>query len=442
LSKGIDGFAAWQWVRSNNGIGVYDHGFRVKPYGLEDDDWLMLDGDTAHSERNWRTQLMRDHFPMDAEAAREPGLNPMVSLPTNYQTVGAVFVKSASSDDSDEQELLIPSMDRQGYVANSAFMQLRSLVRFAVELIANFDKKIIREDKDRERDEMYAARRNEIDAVVKEIRSSASLNKEDKDRIVSHYQRIKADVEKLDDYDRSAREGLEVMSLLGVVAGFMTHEYQAALMNLESAASLIRSLAKEDKRFAEYAEKIDDSIKNFTGYIDYTKLFVSNLHMNSVKPYRVFPTVQHVISTFSKFQDERKIEVDLTGIGKALIAPLVPVAMYQGIIHNLYTNALKVLLNERTPNKVISIQAWNERNKHILQVLDNGPGIPPEIRNRIWDPLYTTTSSENNPLGSGMGLGLPLVKKVVEARKGSIALVEPPPGFSTCFRVELPLESE
>lgn len=441
LSKGIDGFAAWQWVRANNGVGVYDHGFRVKPYGLNNDDWLLLDADTAHNERNWRTKLMLDHFPMDAEVAREPSLNPMVGLPTNYQTVGAVFVNSVSSDESDDHELLIPSMDRQGYVTNSAFDQLQSLIRFTVELIAYSDKKIIREDADRERDEMYNARRNEIDAVVKEIKSSSSLTKEDKDRIVSHYQRIKADVEKLDDYDRSAREGLEVMSLLGVVAGFMTHEYQAALMNLESAASLIRSLAGKDKRFAEYATSIDDSIKNFTGYIDYTKMFVNNLHLSSVTPYKVLPTLRHVISTFSKFQDERKIVVDLSGIDKALFAPLVPVAMYQGIVHNLYTNALKVLLNERTPNKTISIQAWNEHNKHILQVLDNGPGIPPEVRNRIWDPLYTTTSSENNPLGSGMGLGLPLVKKVVEGRKGSITLVDPPPGFSTCFRVELPLES-
>lgn len=439
LNKGIDGFAAWHWVRANNGVGVYDRGFRVKPYGMKDDDWLFLDADTAHSERKWRTQLMTTHFPMDAEVAREPSLNPMVGLPTTYQTVGAVFVNSISSDDSNDK-LLIPSMDRQGYVANQAFDQLQTLIRFTVELIAHFDKKIIREDKDRERDEMYAARRNEIDAVVKEIRSSASLTKEDKDRITTHYQRIKADVEKLDDYDRSARESLEVMSLLGVVAGFMTHEYQAALMNLESAASLIKSLAGEDGRFAKYAESIDDSIKNFTGYIDYTKMFVSNLHLNSVKPYRVLPTLQHVISTFSKFQDERNIAVDLSGIDKGLIAPLVPVAMYQGIVHNLYTNALKVLLNERTPNKIICIQAWNERKKHVLQVLDNGPGIPPEVRNRIWDPLYTTTSSENNPLGSGMGLGLPLIKKVVEGRKGSIALVEPPPGFSTCFRVELPLE--
>ncbi|MDN4056471.1 HAMP domain-containing sensor histidine kinase [Massilia sp. YIM B02763] len=230
------------------------------------------------------------------------------------------------------------------------------------------------------------------------------------------------------------------MSLLDVVAGFMTHEFQAALMHLETAANKIRVLAKKDPSLNGEVDSIDSSIRYFTGYIDYTKLFVSCLHLTDVKPYKVFPTVMHVISTFNKFQVERDVEVDVSEIDKNLVAPIIPAAMYQGIIHNLYTNALKVLLSSSQIHKMISIQSWNEKGKNILQVLDNGPGIAPEVERRIWDPLYTTTSSGNNPLASGMGLGLPLVRKVVLARRGTIELVTPPEGFNTCFRVELPLE--
>ncbi|MNI87524.1 Sensor histidine kinase TmoS [compost metagenome] len=114
--------------------------------------------------------------------------------------------------------------------------------------------------------------------------------------------------------------------------------------------------------------------------------------------------------------------------------------MYQGLVLNLFTNALKALINEKHNNKEICIQAWNEPKKHIIQVLDNGPGIPYDVRNRIWDPLYTTTSKDNNSLGSGMGLGLALVKRVVESQKGKITLLDKAPAnFSTCFRIELPL---
>jgi signal transduction histidine kinase len=74
-----------------------------------------------------------------------------------------------------------------------------------------------------------------------------------------------------------------------------------------------------------------------------------------------------------------------------------------------------------------------------LTVADNGIGIPPDLQKRIWEPLYTTTSDTGNPLGSGMGLGLTLVKQVVTELGGSVTLVkEPPPGFTTCFRVVFP----
>jgi signal transduction histidine kinase len=88
----------------------------------------------------------------------------------------------------------------------------------------------------------------------------------------------------------------------------------------------------------------------------------------------------------------------------------------------------------------VVIKAWNDPKRHVLEVADNGIGIPPRLQKRIWDPLFTTTSAqEYNPLGSGMGLGLTLVKRVVTDVKGSIALAEdPPPGFRTCFRVIFP----
>jgi len=433
------GPAAWNWIRTNNGVKVYDHGFHIKPYGTDEDDWLQLNHDTAYNRRRWRSTLTEQFFPMDPVDANEAKRNPMVSLPTNYQTVGAIFLESLSIKDAGDDSLS-PSMDRQGFIANAGFAQLQDLTRFSVELIAHFDKKIQLEDEEKARNALYVQRTVEIDSAIREIQNSVSLNKADKERIVTHYSRVKSDIKNLEEYDRNAREGLETMSLLGVVAGFMTHEFQAALMHLETAANKIRTLALKDPSLNSEVESIDNSIKYFTGYIDYTKLFVSSLHLTDVKPYKVLPTVMHVISTFNKFQIERNVEVDTSGIEKNLVAPLLPAAMYQGIVHNLYTNSLKILLSSSQKHKLIAIQSWNEKGRNILQVLDNGPGIAPEVERRIWDPLYTTTSSGNNPLGSGMGLGLPLVRKVVQARRGTIELVPPPEGFSTCFRVELPLD--
>ena len=121
----------------------------------------------------------------------------------------------------------------------------------------------------------------------------------------------------------------------------------------------------------------------------------------------------------------------------------MPVAVYSGILLNLYTNALKAIVAAPSSEKSakISFRAENEGRWHILEVLDNGVGIPPNLRERVWDPLFTTTSSLNNPLGSGMGLGLSLVRQLVEQVGGHIRIVDPPSGYSTCFRVQFPRNS-
>jgi signal transduction histidine kinase len=148
-----------------------------------------------------------------------------------------------------------------------------------------------------------------------------------------------------------------------------------------------------------------------------------------------------VIRVFGRYADDRNIKVS-TNIEGDLVAPLVPVSLYNGLALNLFTNALKaVTAKVGSGEREISFRAWNEGKMHHLEVSDTGVGIPEVLRSRIFDPLLTTTSTNNDPLGSGMGLGLTLVRRGVEAFGGRVAVVPPPPGFSTCFRVRLPLEA-
>ena len=65
-----------------------------------------------------------------------------------------------------------------------------------------------------------------------------------------------------------------------------------------------------------------------------------------------------------------------------------------------------------------------------LSVIDNGPGIAAELQARIFEPLFTTKSF-------GVGLGLPMVKQVVEQHQGTIA-VESTVGSGTTFSILLP----
>jgi two-component system NtrC family sensor kinase len=69
----------------------------------------------------------------------------------------------------------------------------------------------------------------------------------------------------------------------------------------------------------------------------------------------------------------------------------------------------------------------------VIEVADTGPGIPPEIREKIFQPFFTT-----KPAGEGTGLGLSLCRNVVEEHKGTLAL-ESEPGPGARFTVTLPV---
>jgi signal transduction histidine kinase len=113
--------------------------------------------------------------------------------------------------------------------------------------------------------------------------------------------------------------------------------------------------------------------------------------------------------------------------------------VYGGILMNLYTNAIKAVLARRdAPVKNIRFSAENDGDTHLLFVSDTGIGIPDTIRERIFDPLFTTTS--DSALGSGMGLGLSIVKRLVLDLNGEIDLIRPEKGYSTTFRVKLPIK--
>ncbi|HUN98535.1 MAG TPA: HAMP domain-containing sensor histidine kinase, partial [Bradyrhizobium sp.] len=282
--------------------------------------------------------------------------------------------------------------------------------------------------------------RKEIKEAIEYIERSPTLIPSDKARIVKQYSRFADRLEEQEEYQTQARRGLMTMSMLGVVAGFMMHESKAVVHELEQAVEHVRALAKKHPELKRTADELSSRLENFENYLAYARLFVQNVRSPKDLPLSASGQVRHVLNRFNAFAKERGIEVK-NEIADEIMTPPLPVTVYSGVLLNLYTNALKaVIAAQSSVNKPkICFRGWNDAKRHIVEVADNGVGIPPELQNRIWDPLYTTTSDVGNPLGSGMGLGLTLVKQVVTEFGGKVSLLsDPPPGFNTCFRVEFP----
>ena len=98
------------------------------------------------------------------------------------------------------------------------------------------------------------------------------------------------------------------------------------------------------------------------------------------------------------------------------------------IVTNLITNATQA--TEGVENPRIQVRVSSEKNTIKIAVSDNGKGIDDSVEHLIFEPKFTTKSS-------GMGLGLPMIKKIIEAYSGSIAFTSNK-SEGTIFTVTLP----
>lgn len=438
--KGVNGQKAWRWVRDNCGVRVVDHGFHIRPYGFPNDDWLQLDIDKSHSERNWRTAIAKKHFSLTTVERADPAANPVLYLPYNFQLVGAVFVETRRKLGARDVSDLVPAMDREGLLENDSFQELRDFVRAGIEFLAHEDKDELDRRAEIEAKEIAREAREEIRRAIRYIEGSPTLTSGDKVRIVKQYRHLADRIDEQEEYSAQARRSLLTMSLLGVVAGFMTHESKAMVSEMEGAVEIVGKLARKNPELKASAAELSKRLEQFQNQLDYVRLFVQNVRSSKEGSFSAAGQVRQILRRFEPFAIERGIKVT-NEVPTNVETPRLPVTAYSGILLNLFTNALKAVsaVKASVTHPKITFRAWNEKSKHVIEVIDNGVGVPPDLQKRVWEPLYTTTSDVGNPLGSGMGLGLSVVKQVVAELGGTVSLISnPPPGYTTCFRVVLP----
>jgi hypothetical protein len=263
----VDGRFVSTWLARNSGVAVFDRTFRIQPYGLEGDDWLQLSADTARNTRTPRSAIANKHFPMSDQVHASTSENWMLRLPQSAQLVGLVQVEGRRTLDSDADEGLIASADREGFVENTAFYQLRDLVRGAVEAIAYADRRLQQEEEQTERETLLAIIRQETRSAIREVEANPNIATSDKTRIVAALAQSELLALQQDLIARERERQLEVMSLLGVVAGFMTHEFGVALHELEATHKELLSLSTQQPRFEPTVKTFENHINALSTYL-------------------------------------------------------------------------------------------------------------------------------------------------------------------------------
>ncbi len=100
------------------------------------------------------------------------------------------------------------------------------------------------------------------------------------------------------------------------------------------------------------------------------------------------------------------------------------------LVLNLVVNALQAFGAKRPGNQV-EIAIWSEADQAVLEVRDNGPGIPPALADRVFEQFFTTKAD------GGAGLGLAISRRIAEDHGGTLT-ARAAAGGGACFRLELP----
>ncbi len=143
------------------------------------------------------------------------------------------------------------------------------------------------------------------------------------------------------------------------------------------------------------------------------------------------PRLQEIINLLKRQANVRNVELTLNApehLPDAIIDPIE----FEQVVVNLINNAIDALPNGGR----IDINVSNDKDAILLEIADNGIGIPKEIIDRVFEPFFTT-----KPVGKGTGLGLSVCFGIVHSWGGNIR-VDSKPGHGTRMLLTIPLENK
>jgi signal transduction histidine kinase len=115
------------------------------------------------------------------------------------------------------------------------------------------------------------------------------------------------------------------------------------------------------------------------------------------------------------------------------VDPQLPsVRGFAGELNQIWVNLIDNAIDAAGESGHVDVTATHESGSVVVRVIDNGPGIPVQLRERIFEAFFTT-----KPVGSGLGLGLDVVRRLVRHNEGVIKVLSNP--GRTEFQVTLPL---
>ena len=215
----------------------------------------------------------------------------------------------------------------------------------------------------------------------------------------------------------------EVDKMLSFVAHELRSPMTSIMFNIEVVKDAIDRKKDADTEYLEISLK---ELKRLNETIEKMLVYGRNIKLEP-KPYN-FRSFFAEMKQFFSYADRTVNFTDQTG-GKEFMFDW---DVLKNVFVNLVNNSLQALEKTDRVGK-IKVTVAKKKKKLLIEVADNGPGIPPEHKDSIFEPFYTTKKNGN-------GLGLATCEKIVKLSGGSIVLWDTSPA-GTVFHITFPIES-
>ncbi|WP_373485305.1 HAMP domain-containing sensor histidine kinase [Acetobacterium malicum] len=234
----------------------------------------------------------------------------------------------------------------------------------------------------------------------------------------------------IDDFNKMVKELATIETLKTDFIANVSHEIKTPLAVIQSYASALKNEALSQQEKLEYSDTITDASKKLAALVT-NVLKLNKLENQEIIQQSTFSLDEQLrccmLALEDKF-DEKKIEFD-ADLDEVTI--ITDESLLEIVWNNLLTNAIKFTKR----GGLVKIELRKEDDQVIVKVSDSGCGMSEETCRRIFDRFYQGDTSHSE---EGNGLGLALVKRVVDLIGGTIA-VESEKDKGTTFTVELPL---
>jgi len=244
-------------------------------------------------------------------------------------------------------------------------------------------------------------------------------------------------IQLVDDLDR-AKLSAEADKLRSALLTSISHDLRTPLAGIMGAAGMLRdyfdALTPDSRR--DLLATVNDESERLNRFI------ANLLDMTRIESGATVPNFQAVYVDEAVGAVLRRAETVLARHRITVtLAPELPMlrldpTLFEQVLFNLLDNAAKYA-PEGTP---IGIEGWQENGSVILQIGDEGPGIPPADLERVFDIFYRVRKTDQ--VLAGTGLGLAICRGFIEAMGGTIRAANRPDRSGALFRIRLPLPQE